>query len=286
MKKKGRRKFVNRTTWVNQKKKKMRKTEFKDLLNCIVNMADIELSDDMKSLLIKGLNFCPTPIPDHESQTLTDILIFERRCRLKPHFLDRPEDTDRTRFTPTTGWTPLAGKSTGLDTFPTATKEEIMDQKLGEGHKNLTKGEMQALRELRDNTDIEIKPADKGGCIVIMSRKWYEEECMRQLKNRDHYMRTGNDQMPEVARRITQYLKECKKNGKLPECTVDWLIPKSPRTALFYILPKIHKKDTLGRPIISANECPTERISIFVDYYIRPLAKKVQEWHQAMRFCS
>ncbi len=196
----------------------------------------------------------------------------------KMHFIDRPEDNDRERFTPTTGWTPLAGKSTGLDSFLTATKEEILDEVIGKCQKNLTKEEMKALKELRENDTVEIKPADKGGCIVIMDRKWYEEKCLRQLGNREHYMRTGTDQTNSVAKRISNYLKECKKSGKLPERIVDWLNPISPRTALFYILPKIHKAGNPGRPIISANECPTERISIFVDHYIRPLAKKVPSY--------
>ena len=53
-----------------------------------------------------------------------------------------------------------------------------------------------------------------------------------------------------------------------------YLTPKALRTALFFFLPKIHKRNNPGRPIISANECPTERISEFVEFYIRPLAKQ------------
>ena len=39
----------------------------------------------------------------------------------------------------------------------------------------------------------------------------------------------------------------------------------------FYILPKIHKTGNPGRPIVSSNSHPTERISQFVDYYNNPL---------------
>ena len=99
---------------MNQKKKTKRR-RFKDLENCIVNLSNFELTQDMKSLLFKGLNFCPTPTPDHISQVLTDFLIFKRRCRLKLHFMDRPEEDNQDKFTPTMGWTPLAGKSIGLD---------------------------------------------------------------------------------------------------------------------------------------------------------------------------
>ena len=39
----------------------------------------------------------------------------------------------------------------------------------------------------------------------------------------------------------------------------------------FYILPKIHETGNPGRPIVSSNSHPTERISQFVDYPINPL---------------
>ena len=43
------------------------------------------------------------------------------------------------------------------------------------------------------------------------------------------------------------------------------------RTAQFYMLPKIHKRktDPPGRPIVSGNGCPTERISQFVDHFLQ-----------------
>ena len=43
----------------------------------------------------------------------------------------------------------------------------------------------------------------------------------------------------------------------------------------FYILPKIHKQGNPGRPIISSNGHPTERISEFVDYHLKPLVQNL-----------
>jgi hypothetical protein len=38
----------------------------------------------------------------------------------------------------------------------------------------------------------------------------------------------------------------------------------------FYLLPKFHKVNNPGRPIVSANGHPTEQISEFVDFHLRP----------------
>ena len=46
------------------------------------------------------------------------------------------------------------------------------------------------------------------------------------------------------------------------------------------MLPKIHKKTCPlpGRPIISANDCPTELISKFVDFFIKPFLPKIKSY--------
>ena len=43
----------------------------------------------------------------------------------------------------------------------------------------------------------------------------------------------------------------------------------------FYILPKVHKPGNPGRPIVSSNSHPTERLSHFVDYHLQPLVHKL-----------
>ena len=44
----------------------------------------------------------------------------------------------------------------------------------------------------------------------------------------------------------------------------------NPRAGRFYIFSKIHKQGNPSRPIISSNGHPTERISEFVDYRLKP----------------
>jgi len=53
------------------------------------------------------------------------------------------------------------------------------------------------------------------------------------------------------------------------EITNEYLIPDSPNPDRFYLLPTIHKANNPGRPIVSANGHPTEKISEFVDFHLR-----------------
>ena len=45
----------------------------------------------------------------------------------------------------------------------------------------------------------------------------------------------------------------------------------NPRTSIFYMLPKIHRKERPppGCPIVSACDSPTEKLTQFVDYHLR-----------------
>ena len=62
--------------------------------------------------------------------------------------------------------------------------------------------------------------------------------------------------------------------GDLPP-KAKYLIFDQPRTLKFYMLPKIHKPDNPGRPIVSACNCPTSNISAYLDSVMAPLVKQL-----------
>ena len=51
-----------------------------------------------------------------------------------------------------------------------------------------------------------------------------------------------------------------------------------PRTPLFYMNPKIHKPNTPGRPIISGCDSPTEKLSIYIDHFLKPLVPLIPSY--------
>ena len=55
---------------------------------------------------------------------------------------------------------------------------------------NLYQREKAALDRPRNNKDIIIKPADKGGATVIQNTSDYITEAMRQLSNEEYYKKS------------------------------------------------------------------------------------------------
>ena len=50
-----------------------------------------------------------------------------------------------------------------------------------------------AIRSLSSNRHIVIKPADKGGAVVVMNTTDYINEGLRQLSDQNFYVETESD---------------------------------------------------------------------------------------------
>ena len=145
---------------------------------------------------------------------------------------------------------------------------------------NIRKCESDALKSLKSNTDIIIKKADKGSAVVIQNRSDYISEGLRQLDDKNFYLEQKEDLTPVHKTKIEQFVSKMLQNKEITQKCADYLRIETPRTANFYLLPKIHKGKIPppGRPIVSANECPTERISQLVDHFIQPLVPKLKSY--------
>ena len=69
------------------------------------------------------------------------------------------------------------------------------------------KKERKAIKSLATNSDIIIKPADKGGAIVIQDKCNYIAECQRQLSNETHHKQLTSDPTQELNNKILRTLQ-------------------------------------------------------------------------------
>eukprot|EP00061_Rhincodon_typus_P014224 g41124.t1 len=102
-------------------------------------------------------------------------------------------------------------------------------------------------------------------CIV-------EARC--QLSDTTSYRLLDYDPTPDHQNIISQAIHNHITSGDLPP-TASNLIELGGVELGYYLLPKIQKSDSPGRPIVSANSCPTELISIYFDCIYSPLVQKL-----------
>ena len=171
----------------------------------ILNLNKYKLQPGELTLLEKGLHFIPTPSREHEAKIVQDFLLFERKLRLH-HKLHKEqtqkettseeddsseEDSPHKLLRPSKGYKP---EDHEMDPNIVRFKTTVLNQmKIDLAKKtrprfNTSKKERQAMKSLKNNKNIIIKPADKGGAIVIQNKEDYIKEGERQLANKEHYM--------------------------------------------------------------------------------------------------
>ena len=269
-----------RTSSTTTKRKKAR--HFIKSTN-VINLCNYKLKQHEEQILNKGLNFIPTPAREHPANIMQDYLLFDRKLRLQYYFIDREEiiPKEDKLFNLSTGWTPPASQDQNFDTYRNFTQKEILTElncKPKYNRFNLTKKERTAIKSLAENSNIVIKPADKGGAIVIQNKCDYIAECERQLNNSDHYKKLDHNPTETQNNRILKTLQSAVHLEDLTEEEAIYLFRDNPRTSNFYTLPKIHMKNNPGRPIVNSIGSITEKLSEFVDENIKNLAQQVPSY--------
>ena len=113
-----------------------------------------------------------------------------------------------------------------------------------------------------------------------MNREDYIREGMRQLNDNKFYIETPEDLTNKHNDEIIKLVNQLLDDQEISQKCSDYLVRTQPRTSQLYLLPKIHKNKNPvpGRPIVSANNSPTERISEFVDYFLKPIVKTTKSF--------
>ena len=229
-----------------------------------------------------NLNFIPTPGHLNKTDLLRDVNKFNRRIKLKSHF-GTTFDKKELHFKSNSTWEPANVHhtvKTFIEDFSTRIRNSLRAKIDHPGRKNLSKKEEIALENLRSRDDIIVTNADKGGAVVINDVNQYIKEAERQLLDRNFYKKVTTNPTSIHAALVNNAIDQLKNRNLIDLKIAEQLKTVNPRTPRFYLLPKIHKPNNPGRPVVSSINCHTERISQFVDHHLQPLAKNLTSYIQ------
>jgi hypothetical protein len=272
----------------------------------VVNLSDHVLTQDKFSVLQKGLKFCPTPNYPDPGELKEDLDRLHKRLRQIAHY-DNPNEnlsqvsqtqTDKVKLLEGPNLTSLEpffhrkfkkpAKGRGppgppnLEAMILTNERDLSNRNEGSlpRRKNLTPGERQALKDLTNNVNIIVKPADKGNATVIQNRIDYLREGYRQLSDEGAYKALDTDPTEDYRKEIWNLVEDMYQNGEIDQRVRDFLMDPVCKASRFYLLPKIHKgiTPTPGRPVVSGNGCPTEKISSFVDHFLNPTTQLIKSY--------
>ena len=154
----------------------------------IVNLSSRDLSANERSLLDKGLKFIPAPTKIDHKVLSESVQKLGRTLKLGYFFSNGVKCARVKRFRKKSSWTP-PDKSIHPKILEKISEMETKIKNLRIRHENpnLKKAELKALRRLKNDPRLIIKPADKGSATVVMDKADYIYEANRQLSNRQHY---------------------------------------------------------------------------------------------------
>ena len=265
----------------------------------IKNISDVSLTNNEILVLSKNLKFVPTPRPPTTRDIIKDFDDLARRMRTRLWIYMKKAKRKLDPFlSKITKKVDIQSDNIALENYLTETKIELANlhnnnryskdkllkialhnihtnKKFRKNTRNnFNQGLRAALKRLKSRKDIIIKKSDKGNCTVVINREQYVQEGMRQLNSCTHYTPVETDLTPEFTTRVHNTLQELLSEGEISKKYVEYLSPLGKaniRTAELYLLNKVHSNPpTKARPIISANGCPVERISEYVDFFLQP----------------
>ena len=108
--------------------------------------------------------------------------------------------------------------------------------------------------------------------MVIWPKDAYLAEAYRQLNNNNHYKKLTYDPTDEILTQPKTLAFNLHKSRIIDSLAHKFLTSDTQaRTPQLYLLPKTHKPDIPGRPIISGCEGLTVKLSQYADHLLKPL---------------
>ncbi len=167
--------------------------------------------------LQSDLQFCLMKI------RLSEILLTDANLRVPTPF------QKKSSFLPSSNLNPT------IVTHSRAVEHELakMCQNVSPLKSNLSKAELKALNDLEKRNEIVVKPADKGGSVVIMNFQQYDTNIKSQLSDANCYSLLNSDPTDTIKNEIDDFIDTAFR-GSITEQEKDFLITKSPICPVFY----------------------------------------------------
>jgi hypothetical protein len=208
----------------------------------LYNRTIITLSDDAKGILTKELLFAPTP----RDPPATRFIVGAEQAAM------------------------LVGSDSEAAThIRSQTIKDINSYRML--NPNMTKGEQQAIKELKADPGVTIFPADKGRATVLMPTTQYENEMAAIVSDTTTYRQLPGDPTQKHKKPLGSFiLHKVKNKGYITDKVYHGIRPTSDIPPRIQAQPKVHKKGDLFRPIVAGQGSITEGLSKELTCIIQP----------------
>ncbi len=255
------------------------------------NLTNKPITTAMRNLLAKGTNFVPTPRFVRQD-FVNDLQDYIRRVEWKNYFWE--QDTHNTQSNEDakllkTFYIPTQNRLNPYQIPPQVAHglhcmyNKAITQLNKLPHKtknNLTHQERGTLKELEEQRELVVLPADKNLGLVLLKHDTFHSACLKHVENKEEFREVKQGvtalEFKQFINTLTNTPGYKNLNTRLTRYISGYTATRE--AAEFYMLPKIHKSVLGWRPIIPAtgtwNACPAK----VVDYYLQILVKNTTSY--------
>ena len=138
--------------------------------------------------------------------------------------------------------------------------------------KKIPKRFHQAISYLKQNNDLIICKADKGGKVVVMDKRIYNEKMEQLLRDDNTYQLINSNPLKKWQQVFNKQLKIILKDFPELESKFKAFMPSLPR---MYGLPKLHKENVPMRPIVSTNNSSEYKLCSWISKRLSSCTNKI-----------
>lgn len=246
----------------------------------IFNLSSVQFTREELKVLELGLKYAPDK-PFDQFEAFIDLQKFLRKLNIKKHFAMNPgelrrvdSDFEQTRLKNNSIFNPKTPGNQCINAFKKMVEGDI--KLMGNTNKKRPNNIWKTIKNIGKKHEVVIRPADKGGGLVILNKKDYLDEMNNLLSIENTYKTLKANPKKKYERKLKTYVDKGRNKGILNSKEAEYLISNSTRTPVIYHTPKIHKRleKPPGRPIISGINSIFSRLGEYLDIFLKPLVKE------------
>ena len=110
-------------------------------------------------------------------------------------------------------WNPPVQPSVALESYLEEVKSQLAEIKITKPKNNLSRKEHEALTELKQNTDINLKKADKGSTTVVMNKTDKIREGQIQIEDKHNYRPLSEPMVKETHSKVLRLITDLQREN-------------------------------------------------------------------------
>ena len=185
----------------------------------IKNLSNRKLTDAKISLISRGLKFMPVNKSINRNKIRRQVV---RDLENRPKYMFHGKNRDVHPFYVKSDWNPPVQPLEALESYLEEVKSKLAEIEINLKN-NLSRKEHEALTELKQNTDINLKKGGRGSTIVVMNKTDKIREGQIQIDDKHDHRPLSEPVVKETHSKVLSLITDLHREKYIDDMTRKWI---------------------------------------------------------------